>query len=471
MADQDPGLPTRFRPLGVYTHSLAEGPNSRNRTVGAQSLTLDGTQQKLRDQRLGSPFTFRVVPPDVLLNALTNGGESRPESPFDPKLRRVFQDALANLEQVQAQFDQGLATQEDLQAAQQGLLGGRSPAQGQNIGIMDAALRATNNFDAVLNRRAAFRKTSFYATGEDRPGLRNAQTFVTRNGAQVNSETAAQDPNSNQTAVADVTQALDVILQLNRIIDSPSLTLMVNPEQLSINYAKKQQYQDRNRFNYIFQSWGEEQVRLSVTGKSAGFVVGTNLGGVGEVDFDPTTGDFRVNNGGFVSGYQWASKLDSAGWQNLMALFEFYRNNGYIYDTAGRPRSEAHLFIGNIQISYDQWVYIGNFENFRYSYSEQKQHGAIEFSFDFVASFIFDRSRGGITPVRPYQSPPTPSPSQAQGGESPVLSNPASQASRGLMNDTADGSTAILDLNVSPRAFSGMTAVPFNRTVNPFGEG
>jgi hypothetical protein len=393
------------------------------------------------------------------------GGEAQTQGAFDPLLRQVFQEAEKNLEVAQAALDSAAAlgdpvaiqsAQDAVTEARQAMLGGRAPAVGQNIDIIEAATRSTNNFQQVVNRRNAFKgKSTFYAIGDQRPGLTNLDKFVTRNGAQVNPETAATDPNSNQAAVSDLTQALDVILQLNRMLNTPPLTLLVNPETLTINYTKKQQYQDRNRFNYIFQSWGEEQVRLSVTGRSAGFVVGsgpvngfnTLVSPVGpEKELVPS----RTTN---VSGYQYASKIDSAAWQNLMSLFQFYRNNGYIYDTAGRPRSEAHLFIGTIEITYDQWVYVGNFENFRYSYTETKQQGAIEFSFDFVASAVFDRGcdRTGVAPVRPYMNPPTPSPSMAEGGNAPVMSEPAPRTARELEpSQAADPSTAILDPAIDP---------------------
>jgi hypothetical protein len=229
-----------------------------------------------------------------------------------------------------------------------------------------------------------------------------------------------------------------VIVQLNKIVNTPSLTLMVNPENLTVTYAKKQQYQDRNRFNYIFQSWGEEQVRLSVSGRSSGFVVGSHGIGALDISLDPVGGGrANISKTSGVSGYQWASKLDSVAWQNFMTLMQFYRNNGYIYDrsgVSGNGASEAHLFVGTIEISYDQWLYIGNFENFSYQYSEMKQHGGIEFSFDFVASSIIDRgaARSGVSPVTSYQNPPTPSPSMAPNNGRPVLQDSAVRTAREL---------------------------------------
>jgi len=402
LSDEDfPG----FQPLANY-RGFRYGPNFVPQSRGADSLALDGTKQRLRDPQLGSPFTFRIRPPATLVNALLGGGGARTRGPFDPLLEEVFQEALDNLMVVEQRFAAGLATMQELEEARSGLLGGR-PRPSNNINIIETAQRANNNFSRTLDARAGFDARNYVANSDTQgSGTTEQPPLIAANGQEFDQRRVEQSQ-ANQPAVSDLDQARDVIVQLNKVLATPPLTLLINPEQLQITYTKKQVYQDRNRFNYIFQSWGEEQVRLSVSGKSAGFVVGA-VGGAGT---------FETNNGQGViptetdepSGYQYASKWDSAAWQNLMGLFAFYRNNGYIYDNRGRPSSEAHLFIGNVEIAYDQWVYVGNFENFQYSYSEDKQHGAVDFSFDFVASFIFDRSKGGaVTPLPSV----TPSPSE-----------------------------------------------------------
>lgn len=402
LSDSDyPGI----QPLSNY-RGLRYGPNFVPQNRGAESLGIDGTLQKLRDPNLGSPFTFRVRPPATLVNSLLGRGSAVTKGPFDPALRKVFEDALNNLQIVEQRFADGLATPQELEDARNGLLGGRPPAN-QNINIIETAQAANNNFRRQLDARASFDARNFSPSSDTQgSGVTQSPDMIARNGERFNPDKVEQS-SANQPAMSDLAQARDVIVQLNKVLATPPLTLLINPEQLQITYAKKQSYQDRNRFNYIFQSWGEEQVRLNVSGRSGGFVVATPNG----------AGAFeRTGSGGLVpaendevSGYQYASKWDSIAWQNLMGLFAFYRNNGYIYDGGGRPRSEAHLFVGNIEIVYDQWVYVGNFENFQYQYEEGKQHGAVAFSFEFVASFIFDRAQAGE--IQKWKSP-TPSPSE-----------------------------------------------------------
>lgn len=401
LIDEDyPGI----QPLSSYK-GLQYGSNFQPQSRGAQSIGLDGTLQKLRDPELGSPFTFRVRPPSTLINALAGRGGAGTRGPFDPLLREVFESALKDFLVVERRFADGVATQEELEFARAALAGGR-PAASNNLNIIETAQRANSNFAGVLSARQQFGERGFTPTSATQgAGITRSNFEIAANGKQFDPQKVGSS-SANQAAVSDLAQAQDVIVQLNKVRATPPLTLLVNPEQLTITYGKKQTYSDRNRFNYIFQSWGEEQVRLSVTGKSGGFVVGTFNGAE---TFVKTIDGIAPAENSEVSGYQYASKWDSVAWQNLMSLFAFYRNNGYIYDGGGRPKSEAHLFIGNVEIAYDQWSYFGNFEKFSYQYTESKQQGAVEFNFDFVVSFMFDRSQGG--PVKEEPSP-TPSPHQ-----------------------------------------------------------
>ena len=389
---------------------LRSGPGWANQYQTQQSIPIDGTQARLRDPEKGSPFTISVVPPDILLQAIQGTGAARTsDGLFDPKLQKLFKEADKNFNAVLTQVrGEGVAepfSDPRVIEAREAYLGTRAPpTSSQNIGIMEASLRSTNRFSEISKRQKAFRGSNLFAVGPRRDStLSNIEEMIGLNGVRFNPQRVSQTA-ANQVAISDLDQALSVLVQLNRIVATPPLTLLVNPEEMSINYSKKQTYQDRSRFNYIFQSWGEEQPRMSFSGKSGGFVAGsdgrvTDFGSVGLGGIETST----------VSGYQWASKRESAAWQNLMNLFTIYRNNAVIYNEL--DRSEAHLFVGNVQIQYDQWVYLGQFENFNYSYSETKQQGAIDFSFDFVVSFMFDLHQGGgQKPVKPIPSV-TPSPS------------------------------------------------------------
>jgi len=183
-------------------------------------------------------------------------------------------------------------------------------------------------------------------------------------------------------AIADQYAAMDVASQLQAILNAPPLVLLINPHQFQMTLSKIQSYQDRTRFGYIFHTWGEEQPKLSITTKCGAFISGGR-------------------------GVQFASKNDSAAWQNLMNLLHFYKNNGYIFDTIGK--SYAHHFVGALSITYDGWIYYGHMESFGWNYEETTQNGGIDFAIEFTVSSAIDTTPAtyAITPM----TSPVPSPS------------------------------------------------------------
>ena len=178
-------------------------------------------------------------------------------------------------------------------------------------------------------------------------------------------------------AIADLRTAVDVEMQLRAIVQTEPLVLLINPQSLSMSYSKVQQFSDRTRYGFVFQAWGEEQPKISISAKCGAFISGGR-------------------------GVQFASRLDSASWQNVQSAFHFYRHNGYIYDTVGK--SNAHHMIGALSIHYDGWVYYGNMESFTYTLDESNQLGGIAFEMEFVVSSMVDTSKQSMI-VSPMRSP------------------------------------------------------------------
>lgn len=199
-------------------------------------------------------------------------------------------------------------------------------------------------------------------------------------------------------AIADVQVAVDIALQLKAITETPPLVLLINPQSLSMSHTKLQQYSDRTRFGFVFQAWGEEQPKLSISARIGAFISGSR-------------------------GVQWASRRDSASWQNLMTAFHFYRHNGYVYDTVGK--SNAHHFVGALSIHYDQWVYYGNMESFSYSLEDTStQLGGVVFDMEFTVSVMVDTSKAALT-ILPMKSPvPSPSDPRFQGQNQRAFNRP-----------------------------------------------
>jgi len=181
-------------------------------------------------------------------------------------------------------------------------------------------------------------------------------------------------------AIADLKAAADIEMQLRAIVKTPPLVLLINPESLATSFTKIQQFSDRTRYGFVFQAWGEEQPKLSISAKCGAFISGGR-------------------------GVQFASRLDSAAWQNVQSVFLFYKHNGYIYDTVGK--SNANHMVGALSIHYDGWVYYGNMESFTYTLDEKNQQGGITFAMEFTVNAMVDTSKQAMI-VSPMMSP-TPS--------------------------------------------------------------
>lgn len=285
-------------------------------------------------------------------------------------------------------------------------------AKGARVtGLYQAGLKARGGF---TNARAALAMTT-YVNGNFGPGT--ADEVLSRNSG-VRSSGGTRNPNGDGTkktdstgqmaqgkigepAVADLRVAVDIATQLKTIYTTPPLVLLINPASLSIAYNKIQAYQDRSRFGYIFQAWGEDQPKLSISAKCGAFISGGR-------------------------GVQWASRRDSASWQNLMTAFQFYQNNGYIYDTVGK--SNAHHLVGALSIRYDQWIYFGSMQTLSYNLEDSStMHGGVTFEMEFVVSAMVDTTSTFPSSYQP--SPNTASPesqassnSQASPAATPVSS-------------------------------------------------
>lgn len=221
-------------------------------------------------------------------------------------------------------------------------------------------------------------------TGKVTETVRTALSTVTAGGTaeQLSSFVAAgkfytTNDSASVSTLADAFTAADIALQLQKILDAEPLVLLVNPSEMTVQYTKVQSYQTKTRFGYVFEAWGEDQPTISFSGSTAGFVAGA-AGGE-----DP-----RAESSSSVSGYQAATRRDSAAWQNFAALYHFYRNNGYIYDTVSK--SEAHLFVGSVAIDYDQWTYVGHIESFSYRFEEGSPLH-VTFDMEFKVSRMYDR--------------------------------------------------------------------------------
>jgi hypothetical protein len=195
---------------------------------------------------------------------------------------------------------------------------------------------------------------------------------------------------TERAVFTDALTAADVAYQVEQILSVPPLTLLVNPKEMAIT-----------------------------SGTTGGFIAGENPA-------ERIPGQTQTST---PTGLQWASRRNSAAFQNFVSLYQFYRNNGYIFDLVRGSR--AHHMVGALQITYDQWVYIGHITTFSYSY-DQNMPNRLEWSMDFTADRVYDlaQSPGVVLPLKA----PTPNPSYPSGvSRNTLTSSPPTPSSVALI--------------------------------------
>ena len=224
--------------------------------------------------------------------------------------------------------------------------------------------------------------------------------------------------NTERAVFTDALTAADVARQVEILLNTPPLTLFVNPANMSVSYSTVQQFSNRTRWGFMFERWGEGQPAISFSGSTGAFMAGAN----------PATAIPGQAETGSASGTQFASKRDSAAFQNFTSLFHFYRNNGYIFNTI--EGSEAHHMVGGLAIDYDQFTYFGHIERFSYSYQEGSPH-RIEWSMEFTVSFMYDHAER-TTVVQPMRALGETQTNSADPGLGAGLSSGASSVDESL---------------------------------------
>jgi hypothetical protein len=225
-----------------------------------------------------------------------------------------------------------------------------------------------------------------------------------------------------RSVLADNVTVADIQYQVEKMLQTPPLTLFINPTDMSISYTTVQQYSQRTRHGKIFERWGEGQPTMQISGSTGAWCAGIN----------PSTALGFPTEGGDTAtptGVQFATKRDSAAFQQFVSLYHLYRNNGYIYDTVGK--SEAMLFVGAVAIDYDQMTYVGNINSFEYSYDEKSAH-RIQWSMEFTIGKMYDHAEA------PFVLLPESSPSVTPGSFS-VAELSEMMSHSGNVSDTGGG--------------------------------
>lgn len=336
-------------PAGSF-RGLPTASNFEREYETQNTVPIDGSKSSLRAL---SPFVLRVLLPTVLGESFSVLRVSAPPSPgpdgVAKSAERVdYANAIRSLNQRRN------LSEETYQ--QQANLGDLIP------GLTNTS---TQDIDAAISNAALNQSVS------QAIGTRNTNRIV--------------------PAISNDASALSALLQLRRLMDIPPLCLYINPSTLSVSHAKIAQFQERARYGYIYQAWGEELTKVSFSCTIGAFVAGKQSSSQTNV----------------ASGVQYASKRDSAAFQQLMAVFSMYQSSAYIQDTSANAtgrQSRANLLVGNTAIEYDQMVYVGHMDSFSYAEEETTQNGGLKFDIDFTAIKVYDVAQPKMS-ISPENSP------------------------------------------------------------------
>lgn len=198
---------------------------------------------------------------------------------------------------------------------------------------------------------------------------------ATVNGSSSSARERAQITNSDA--------ARSILLQIRSILDLPPLVLLVNPQSFSEQHPKISQNQERTRNRIVYQSYGNDVVRISSSLKIGAFIQGSYGADIS-------------------SGVSRSSRSGSASYQQLMSLLAMFKHGGHIYDTF--TGSLAPIAVGNTVLEYDAKSYVGRFETMTLTETEADQNGGLTVDFTFTAFKIFDYGPKNLE-VRNYSGP------------------------------------------------------------------
>jgi len=177
---------------------------------------------------------------------------------------------------------------------------------------------------------------------------------------------------------AQARQIKEAQLALEKMAKTPPLRLLVNPRSFDVKGAKIVNDGNWTRKGHVIEHWGDEQDKISASGRVAGFYAVDSL--------DTTKGP----------GLTRTARNYSAAWQNFQSLYMIYRNNGGVFLSDYDGEEGANLaYVGTVYIYYGGLLYLGSFDTFNISEEEGSPH-TIEYSWEFTvrAAFMLDRIPG-----------------------------------------------------------------------------
>jgi hypothetical protein len=155
---------------------------------------------------------------------------------------------------------------------------------------------------------------------------------------------------------------------LEQMAKTPPLRLLVNPQSFRTSCEKIISDGNWGRNGPVIEHWGDNQDKIEGSGKVAAFY---------------SMDAYNANGPGLGR----TARQFSASYQNLLALWLIYKNNGGVWfpdpivPTGSRAKNLS--VVGSVYIYYDEILYIGSFDSFTLTESDTGPH-TLEYSFSFT---------------------------------------------------------------------------------------
>jgi GH24 family phage-related lysozyme (muramidase) len=255
-------------------------------------------------------------------------------------------------------------------------------------------------------------------------GSSNAQIAAQQNDSVAN-QNLNQSDLGQQFFAQQQAQITDLTNRINQMAATPPLRLLVNPRSFKNSLEKITADGNWGRNGPIIEHWGENLDKIEGSGKIAAFYA---------IDSAPP----GLDNAGSASagpGITRMARNFSTSYQNFLSLYLLYKSNAgiwtqdYINPSTPQVTKVNLATLGSIYLYYDHILYIGSFDNFSITESDEAPY-ALEYSFSFTvrAWFVLDTQQD---PQLAFQPPVSTTPKQGitpQAGTAPTQSDPEATA-------------------------------------------
>lgn len=215
-----------------------------------------------------------------------------------------------------------------------------------------------------------------------------------------------------QQAQAGQVQILQQLV--NQMATTPPLRMLVNPRSFKNSLEKITADGNWGRNGPIIEHWGEQLDKIEGSGKIAAFY---------SLDNNPPQLDDTGDSSSAGPGLSRMTRNYSASYQNFLSLYLIYRSNAGIWtpdfnntnpNALGSQAGPLNLAtVGSVYIFYDNILYVGCFDNFNITESDEVPF-ALEYTFTFTvrAWFLLDQQQD---PLLAWQQPVNGSPQTGMG--------------------------------------------------------